>query len=327
MPGITGQATTFAVPNYVGELFAITPEETPFLSAIGGLTGGRRADATLFTWQTYDLRDPDTSRQALEGDDAPTAEARTRSTHHNVLEIHHEALDISYSKQSFPGQFASTGSNNANSVAVTGTNPIADELTWQQQQALKQIARDVEATFISGTFQNPADNATPRKTRGILQAIETNVVAANNAVLTEDMILNLMQDIWESGGIAEAGLATLMCAGHQRRKLTKIFVTDKGYIESSRTIGGVSVQTILTDFGRLNIMLNRYMPTDAVAVVSLSECAPRFGEVPGKGFLFTEPLARTGSSDKYQMYGEIGLEYGVESHHGKITDLNTAAGS
>jgi hypothetical protein len=34
--------TTFNLPNFVGELFELTPADTPFLSAIGGLTGGNR---------------------------------------------------------------------------------------------------------------------------------------------------------------------------------------------------------------------------------------------------------------------------------------------
>src|SRR5690606_8240445 len=102
--------------------------------------------------------------------------------------------------------------------------------------------------------------------------------------------------------------------------LTKIFITDKNYQEQTRSVGGVSVQTIETDFGRLNIMLNRHMPADVLAVVSLDECAPVFLEIPGKGFLFVEPLAKEGASDRNQIYGEIGLEYGNEKAHGKITN-------
>ncbi|MEV6647765.1 hypothetical protein [Amycolatopsis sp. NPDC051371] len=33
----------YNAPNFVGESFALTPTDTPFLSAIGGLTGGKRA--------------------------------------------------------------------------------------------------------------------------------------------------------------------------------------------------------------------------------------------------------------------------------------------
>jgi hypothetical protein len=245
----------------------------------------------------------------------------------NVVEIHQEALEISYTKQGATGQYNSTGSSHAGSAGISGRNPVMDEVAWQTEQHLKQIARDVEKSFITGTFANPATNATPRKTRGILEAIVTNVEAASGATLTEDLVLSLMQAIWESGGIMESETATLMCAAYQKRQVTDIFITQKNYREESRTMGGVAVSTILTDFGRLNVMLNRHMPTDQIAVVSMEECAPRFLPIPGKGFLFVEDLAKVGAAERKQIYGEIGLEYGLEQHHGKITDLDDGTGS
>jgi hypothetical protein len=64
------------------------------------------------------------------------------------------------------------------------------------------------------------------------------------------------------------------------------------------------------------------MPTDTVAVVSLEQCAPTFLLVPGKGFLFVEPLATVGAAQRAQIYGEVGLKYGNEMAHGKITGLD-----
>jgi hypothetical protein len=327
MAGITGQGTTFNLPNYVGELFSQSPQDTPFLSSIGGLSGGEAVTATLFQWQGYDLRDAADDRQRLEGAAAPTAEARVRFNVSNVVEIHQEAIEVSYTKLAATGQFNSTGSTHPGSVGIAGVNPVMDEYEWQVRQALIQIARDVEKTFITGTFQNPANNATPRKTRGILAAITTNVVAAAGATLDKDMILDLLQTVWANGGIQVSGSAAIMCNGYQKRQLTKIFVTDANYQETTRNIGGVSVTTIITDFGELNVMLNRYMPSDTVAVVSLEQCAPKFLLVPGKGFLFVEPLATTGSAQKAQIYGEIGLKYGNEMAHGKITGLDDGTGS
>lgn len=327
MPGITGQGTTFALPNYVGDLFATSPQDTPFLSAIGGLSGGKAVYSTLFQWQGYDLRDASASRQRLEGANAPTSELRKRFNISNVVEIHQETVEISYTKLSATGQYASTGSANANSVGIDGTNPVVNEAEWQIKQALIQIARDVELGFLTSTFQNPADNATPRKTRGILPAITTNVIAAAGAPLDRDMVLDLMQEVWGSGGIMVSDTAALICNGWQKRMLTKIFVTDSNYQETTRTIGGVAVTTIITDFGTLNIMLNRYMPTDTIAVVSLEQCQPTFLAVPGKGFLFIEPLGTQGSAQRSQIYGEIGLEYGNEMAHGKITGLDDGTGS
>ncbi|PKW15933.1 SU10 major capsid protein [Saccharopolyspora spinosa] len=325
MPGITGMLNTFNSPNFVGELFSVTPTDTPLLASIGGLTGGQSTDSTIFTWQSYDLRAADDSRQRLEGADAPEAEARTRWNNFNVVEIHQEALSITYTREAATGQYAATGSNVPTSASISGINPVGDELTWQTQRHLEQIARDIELSFITGRFAQPGDNAQPRKTRGLLQAIETNVITnATAAPLTAEMVIDLLQMTWENGGLTVSETATLICNAYQKRQLTKAFISDRNYQEQTRNVGGVSLQTIETDFGRLNIMLNRYMPADTVVVASLDELTPVFLRVPGRGFLFAEPLAKSGASDKYQIYGEVGLNYGNERAHGKITGLTTA---
>lgn len=319
MAGISGLGTTYNLPNYVGELFNVSPEDTPFLSAIGGLTGGVSVNSTVFTWSSYDLRDAADDRQRVEGADAPTAEGRVRVAGSNVLEIHQEQVSVTYTKQAATNQF----SNVDGDPFVGGVNAVQDELAWQLQQEFKQIARDVEKSFITGEYQLPANNSTPRKTRGVLEAIETNVVDCNDAVLTADDVLDLMQEVWENGGIQESETRTLLVNAALKRKLTSLFVTDKSYQEASRNVGGVNLQTIETDFGVTNLVLDRYVPADVIIVASLEECAPAFMEIPGKGHFFAEPLAKTGASEKVQVYGEIGLRYGNERKHGKI--INAAA--
>ena len=314
MTGITGLGTTYDLPNYVGELFGASPEDTPFLSAIGGLTGGRSTGgATLFTWQGYDLRDADEDRQRLEGADAGDGEQRVRYSDHNVVEIHQEAVALSYTRQAANGAVAPA---DGATVVVGGTRITTGELAWQLEQQFKQIARDVEKTFLVGSFQNPTDNTKPRKTRGLLEAVKSNVATADR--LTEDAVLNLFQEVWENGGIQESETRAVIVGAGLKRELTRIFIKEKGYTESSRNVGGVNLQTFETDFGRASIMLDRYCPSDTLVVASLEDCAPRFLEIPGKGHFFAEPLAKTGSADKVQIYGEIGLEYGNERKHGKL---------
>lgn len=324
MPGITGMGTTYNLPNYVGELFAASREDTPLLSAIGGLTGGRATKATSFEWQGYDLRDPDDTRQRLEGADAPDGEARTRYKASNVVEIHQEAVNLSYTKQGATGQLNTDG---AQAVNIGGTIVPADELSWQISQQLKQVARDVEYSFIKGTYANPDDNTSPRRTRGLLEAITTNVMETTHTAktLTADDVLDLAQMAWDNGGIRESETRTIVVNSDLKRALTRCFVTDAGYKEETRNVGGVNLQTIETDFGRFNIMLDAYMPKDKLLVLSLEQLAPRFLEIPGKGHFFVEPLAKTGASDKVQIYGEIGLEYGDQKAHALLTVAPAAA--
>ncbi|WP_236243135.1 DUF5309 family protein [Streptomyces sp. CC228A] len=319
MAGITTLGTTYNLPNYTGILYQLTPSDTPFFSAIGGLTGGGQTDAIEFEWQSYDLRAAGQNTR-LEGADAPTEEERVRANVSNIVQIHQETVGVSYTK--LAATQAKAGINNAE------RNPVLNELDWQTEQMLKQMVRDIEYSFIQGTYQKPVDNTTARQTRGILAAITTNVIAADAGggaadALTEAYVLNLLQTVWENGGIQESETATLICNAFQKRQLTDIFITQKNYREESRNMAGVRVQTIETDFGRLNLMLNRHMPTDEVAVVSLEQCMPVYQEIPGKGHFFAEPLAKTGAKEKVQLYGEVGLKYGNERAHGKITNLTT----
>ncbi len=408
MTTVLGQGTTFNLPNYVGDLFTVTPSDTPLLSATGGLTGGRAADAQLFSWQGYDLRDADKRRQRVEGAAAQGAEARARFNVNNVVEIHQETVETSYTKQAARGAFNSTGSAHPGAVGINGVNPVVDEHTWQIEQALKQIARDVERGFINGSFNNPSTNAEPRRTRGMMEAAASNVsdqgtlvgdgastIAANGVItetghglsvddtvivrslvgdaldvleeewvyyvntapdantftvsasqggttiafndatgvadfyttteLTKVMLFDLMQSVYDNGGIMESDTATVLTNSTLKRALTKLFITDSNYQEQSRMVGGVRVTTIETDFGQINVMLNRHMPSGALLVASLEEIAPRFLPIPGKGFLFEEPLGKDGASDKTQIYGEIGLEYGNERKHGKVTAVHKPA--
>lgn len=318
MPGITGQGTTYNLPNYVGELFAASPEDTPLLSAIGGLTGGESVGARTFEWQGYDLRDADDSRQRLEGANAPDGEERTRYSASNVVEIHQESVEVSYTKQAANRERATSG---AATVQLAGSVLPADELTWQIDQQLKQVARDVEKSFIAGTYQLPTDNTKPRRTRGLLEATTTNVAASTHTAkeLTVEEILDLFQKVWENGGIQEAETRTVIVGAALKRTLTRLFITDVKYQEESRNVGGVNLQTFETDFGKANIMLDRFMPSDTLVVASLEDLKPAFLDIPGKGHFFAEPLAKTGAADKVQIYGEVGLQYGNQRKHGKLT--------
>ncbi|MCX5234438.1 DUF5309 domain-containing protein [Streptomyces prunicolor] len=397
MAGITGMGSTFNLPNYAGELFAITPDDTPLLSAIGGLTGGGQTTSTEFEWSTYDLRDP-AQRTKVEGATAPTAEERARGNVRNVCQIHQEKVSVSYTKQAAVGQMATPQAAPFN--GVNGSNAVTNELDWQTTQALKSIALDVNFSFINGTYVNPTSNATARQTRGLLQAITTNRIAKGTSVtgatsatdtitstghglsdgnkivftavgaatsivtgrvyfvdaidantfkvattnggtaltlgtatgiaftkpwattLSGDHVNDLLQLAYDNGGISEQFTGTLLCGSIQKRAITKALASQYGqYQETSRNVGGVNVTTVVTDFGTLNVMMDRHMPQDTIAALSLEQLTPVFLNIPGKGVFFDEPLAKTGASDERQLYGEIGLKYGLERAHAVMTGL------
>lgn len=394
MAGITALGTSYNLPNYTGLLFGLTPADTPFFSAIGGLTGGRQTTDKEFEWGTFDLRSAG-QNVSLEGQDAPTPQERVRATANNITQIHHEAVAVSYTKQAATGALSGLATAGANSSVTT-------ELDWQTEQMLKQMVRDVEWSFINGVYQKPVDNTTARKTRGILAAITTNVqtaavpavtgaaaastdiitatahgmtagdtvrfasvgtatpltttdvyyviatnLAANTfsvsltkggsivnitvdgtvtwsegVTLTKAMIDSLLQSAYDNGGLMESETRTLLVPSSQKLAVTAAY-TAAGYVQKQLdgNVGGVNVNRIDSDFGSLNVMVDRHMPQDTIAAVSLEDCAPVFLEVPGKGHFFEEPLAKTGATDRNQLYGEVGLDYGNQLKHAKLTGL------
>ena len=318
MAAVSGQGTTFNLPNYHGELFTVTPTETPFLSAIGGLGGAKTAHAIDFEWQTVDRRASSANNAALEGAAAPTGSERARVNVKNCVEIHHSAIEISYSKMGASANFAGVN------VGPQWDDVMVNELALQTQAELESIAVDVEKSFLSGTYARPADNSTVRKTQGVLGAAATvSANAGTNRALTSAIVNSHIQAMFDAGAkLPEASTVFIVGSG-QQVNLTNTYAAASTLSAPvrDRNVAGMNINTVVTPFGTFGVLVDRWMPANQIALVDLSVCYPVFLEIPGKGLLFTEELARTGSSRKFQLYGEIGLEYGPAIAHGLIKDL------
>jgi hypothetical protein len=314
----SGQGTTYNLPNYTGELFSVAPFDTPFLSSIGGLNGGKTVSSVEFEWQTEDLESTSVNNVKVEGANAPTAAEISRSNVSNVCEIHQEAINVSYTKQAAVGLH--------NGINAEASNPVRDEVAHQTMLKLRKVAVDVEKSFLSGTYQKPANNSTARQTRGLLTAITTNVFANGGTprALTKSIVDNALSAMFTAGSPLAGDSTVFMVGPGQKINLSNIYsaAPQLNQATQSRTIGGVAIDTLITDFGVFGVMLNRWMPTGQIGVLDLSVCQPVFLDVPGKGHLFVEPLGRVGASDQYQLYGEVGLQYGPELYHGLIKDLS-----
>lgn len=322
MPQVTGIGTTWNLPNYAGELFTADPTQTPFLSMIGGLTGGRQTDNFEFpTAVLYDFPEagqPDISEQASAT--APAASHIARQQEKNVVQIHQEVIDLTYAKQSNSGRMS--GLNTAGQAA----NP-ADEKSWQIQQKLIKIARDVEFSFLRGTYQVSTGADVANKTRGMLELCTSDAgtsIAAAGVELDKPLLDQLFREMADNG--AYFGNMVLFCGAYQKQRITNLYADFfKAQMQMQMDIAGMNVTQIETDFCKIGIVWDRFMPNDSILVADMAHIAPVFQAVPGKGVLFQEDLAKTGASDKIQIYGQIGLAHGPAFLHGAITGLATGA--
>jgi hypothetical protein len=319
MPG-----TIWSLPNFAGELFTADAINTPFLSMIGGLTGGGKI--------TENFEFPTSSEYAFPAAQQPniteTASliapvigmpnvppqqnenfVRTQVT--NVTQIFQESILLSYVKLSNMGRMS--GLNTAGQV-----NNVADELAWQQEQKLKKIARDVEFTFIQGTYALAGNQNQANRTRGMVAACALAGGTVQNGQGNQ-LSLPLMQALFLAMFNAGASFSNLVLyvGGALKQRISALY----GFAPTDRNVGGVNIEQIETDFGPIGIVLSRFAPANTVLAIEVSVCAPVFQPVPDKGVLFYEPLSKTGASESGQIFGQIGLDHGPAFMHGVLSNV------
>lgn len=315
MANVNAITKFFNCPNYVGELFLIGMNMTPFLNRIGGLEGTNAKLAKSWQFPTAVPWALEAAAQPAITEDtsltAPTPWTYVRGQDTNVCQIFHKAVDITYAKKSD----WSTLTGLAN---LGDPNAVTDELSFQKMANLKQIAIDAEYSFLNGAYNLAAASNQANKTRGIITAMTTNTEAGGAAQLTTTMVDNLLRTMATNGAVF--GNVYAFCGAYQKQKLTKIY----GYEPESRNEAGLNITSIETDFCMLNVVWAPQVPAATLPIIDISVVSPVFLPVPDKGLLFYEELSKTGADDKGQIYGQMGIDYGPEEYHGKITALATA---
>jgi hypothetical protein len=319
MPNVNAIATSWNCPNYTGELFLIGANQTPFLNMIGGLQGGNIRTVADFSfplaqpWALEAASQPAVTEQASLT--APTPWTYVRDQDVNTVQIFHRAVTVSYAKQSVIGQVLV---DPAGHVDITNTQPVQNERDFQISAHMRQIAVNVDYTFLNGLYQKATNATTAAKSRGIIIAATTNTVAASGAALSKPLIDQLLRTMASNG--SEFVNPVIFVNAFQKQKISDIY----GYAPQDRNIGGYNINQIETDFAILGIVWAPNVPAATLLIADLSVCSPVFLPVPEKGVLFYEELSKTGAAEKGQIYGQVGLDYGPEEYHGTITGLATS---
>lgn len=308
-------ATSFETLNYSGMLFNKGNTKTPLLSMIGGKT--KYTNSVEFVlgqeWTNEEGDIPNISESASLT--APYSTIVTRSQKTNVTQIFQEAVYVSYAKISNMGTLS--GAN----IEGQSANPKG-ELDFQIANKMAKIARSIEKTFIQGKHAKATADNEANKTRGLNQAITTNVVAAGGEALNIWLVNEVLEKIDASNGDITNQL--LLVNTVQLNQINGAAIENGLTMSpSDTTINGIQVKKLLLPLGEISIALGQFIPSGVAFLLDIDKLAPVEQPVPGKGNFFLEPLAKTGAGEKYQLFGQIGLDYANERNHGKITGLST----
>lgn len=308
--------TSFGVLEYSGMLFNKGNTKTPFSAMIGSKAKSTN-HVEFVTGQEYngggDGYQPEISEEASLT--APDATFVTREQKTNVTQIFMESLYISYAKQSNMGTLS--GIN----IAGQQGNPV-NELDFQIAARMQKVRRDIEYTFINGVYQKAANDQTANKTRGMVSAITSNVgdMAGKPVGLWD--IADLMKTVYSAN--APIGGLVFWCDATTLYQVNADAVANGlTIVPADRTVNGIELSSVITPLGKIYLRLGECLPAGTALLVDFDVIAPVYQPVPSKGNFFLEPLAKVGAGQKYQLFGQIGLDHGPEWYHAKFTNINT----
>lgn len=307
--------TSFDCLNYSGMLYNKSNTKTPFLNMISGNVKYTNS-VEFVTGQFYSSEEgeiPEISEEASLT--APKGSFVTRNQLSNVTQIFMDAVAISYAKQS--NMATLSGVNIAGQVA----NP-QNELDFQVARKMEKLKRSIEKTFIQGTYVKASDDKTANKTRGMNEAITTNVVEASEKPLDFWLVNEVVTKINDAGGDI-SDLVILMNSVNLLQLHGNAVEMGVPVGKEYTTAYGIQVRDLILPVGTtIKIALGEFIPEGTALIINPSVVGPVEQPVPGKGNFFLEELAKTGAGTKYQLFGQIGLDHGPEWFHGKITGLS-----
>lgn len=152
---------------------------------------------------------------------------------------------------------------------------------------------------------------------GILPRISTNAYAKSGAYLVEDFLLQALQDSWVQGG--EPSLVVVNA--FQKRQCNKFLDSMRMTTRTDR-VGGAIVDTYTSDFGTVDIMLDRNCPTDTVLV--LDDKRIGFGPLTDHQLSAAPVETSTRTKNAMQIIAQYTSETRNEAAHAKITGLATS---
>ena len=359
------------VNNFTGELFRVGGQRTPFLSATGGLNGGKVLQSTF--WQIQAADSHTVSSEPTKGQEGaqPTEYlGRDRVAFTGVTQVFHKGVKMTYTAMATfqhqnPFDLSANIINSsdgdgtvtaADKLSLAGGNPIVDEFSEQLTLALEKVAREVEWFAFNGTFADGA-NTTPgagtREMRGLSEYIALNANASNSAsptatggniyyndaagdgtgaarVLSWDAIAGAMKRLYDAHAPM---IQPVLCVNPKQlldlnKELLQGNVGITGAIlPRDRSIAGIDIDTIVTPFGAIGLMVidPNIMPADEAFILDFAFIQPVFTNIPGYGTVFVRDLdqddyARVGKA----VYMEMGYDFGPPSYHLKFIDADSA---
>lgn len=241
------------VVDLTEEIKLVSPTDTPLTTMLMARGQVEKATDITVTWRERELN---TNRGTLklEGADAGEVITSTRGSLNNVCQIIEKVTQVS---------------GTARALKPKG---IGDTFDAEVQDRLIETKRDLEWYFLNGVKTLESDG-TPRQMAGLMNLVNANNVVTTAGALSENHILDALQKMWDKGAQGEY---FAFVNATQKRAINAIakaegnvrWVMDNGSVANKY---GIAVSQIVTDFGTVNLVLDRYMENNGILILDMDE--------------------------------------------------------
>ncbi|KAF1304844.1 SU10 major capsid protein [Enterococcus sp. JM9B] len=261
------------------EIHLVAPKQTPFSTLLLSKKGNSETGAKIHSWRERTLDTSDSLAQ--EGADAGEGVHSTRAELSNVLQILSKTVKVSGTAQA--------------------TEKVGDLFASEINDRLIEVKADLEKALLTST-KNDGSDGKPRKMSGLIEfADPENLV---QEPVSETAIKELARKLWEKG--FEGENLYLFVNADIKEELDSLY-KDKYFYPAKTNDFGLLVNTIETNYGVINVVLDRYMPTEKAVLFDLDQLSIKFlkGRQP-----HYEPLGKRGDNLEGLVLLEATLEVG-----------------
>lgn len=243
------------------QILAGPPDSDTFtvVGGMGGSTDAAAADAAVVTRLASALPEASVSRM-------------------DSLKV---KIDMPYNYcQIFRDQCIVSGTMN-----VISRYGYVSERAYQEEKVLRQLALDMEHTILYGVRSYAAGPPRRSTMGGLFEFVclagisgsWATVKNASGASFTETMLNDLLQAIWEKGGMPD----TLVVNGHNQRLITA-WGSPRIRTDRDERMAGAHIGAYESDFGTVQILLDRWLR--ASDVLALTRADIGIGPLNGRAF-------------------------------------------
>lgn len=249
------------------EIALVSPTDTPLSTMLMQL--GRVVPATdiTVTWMEKELNKLSDSNLKVEGAEADQFSNSKRTQKSNLCQI----MEV--------------GTKVSGTVQALNPTGVEDAYVSEINDRMIELKVGTEHYFINGVKAEESGR-TPRQMNGLMNLAHQ---IASAGVLTEDLLLNGMEVMYNAG---VNGDVYLFCNAKIKRAINNIAKEDASTIflaDAGKNAYGILVQSIETDFGTINIIMDRHMKDGEMLLIDLNEV-----EIAELRPAFYEALPKTG---------------------------------